>query len=619
MVEVTVADRDTGQVFARDSYSALLVNEIVVTAGDGHDWIVNDTAVPDTIHAGDGRDFVRAGDGESVVSGGSGNDRIYGGDGRDSLVGGTGDDVIYGNADNDILEGGYGDDFLYGGSFGDQLRGGAGNDFLFVGSNHYSTWTNEAGETLRSQDGGSGHDTLAFSAERDGRWYVMNEDGLHYRPEHLLNGEERYVFGATDTNVTALATGDTNGDGREEIYTAVEVDGRVEVHRSDSPDETGSPIWVGQAADWSVQAIALGDVDGNRRDELYIGLEHRSSGDATIYRSQTGTSLGRQIWGYDGDRDGGLTIKALAAGDTDGNNRDELFIGLHRGNGSSYVYRSDTGEGIGRYIWRKVGRDAGKWAVQALAVGDVNESGTAELYTGLESIHGGAYIYQSESGLGIGDRIWQSSGSKSGTWTVQALATGDVEGDGATELFVGLEHREGGAHLFRSNDGDRIGSRIWSTGASEGVTIRALAVGDIGGEDDAALFNGVDHSGGEAMVHRYDGPGTPSTIYDTLQEETGDYDLTPATPVLSTLGAVYEQVMSTSPADGSNRDATFAALLDDDRWWNFDETGSNTAQQVSYNDGTARFHFQSLSNTNTIFSVDGISLNHNETLVEDLD
>jgi Ca2+-binding RTX toxin-like protein len=61
-------------------------------------------------------DWITAGAGDDVVAGGSGNDILAGNSGTDSLRGEQGDDVLYGGTGNDILDGGAGKDILVGGS-----------------------------------------------------------------------------------------------------------------------------------------------------------------------------------------------------------------------------------------------------------------------------------------------------------------------------------------------------------------------------------------------------------------------------------------------------------------------------------------------------------------------
>ena len=81
-----------------------------------------------------GRDTLKGGSGDDVISGRGGDDVLNGGSGDDTLSGGDGDDVLGGGSGDDLLSGGDGDDVLGGGSGDDRLDGGDGDDVMTGGS-----------------------------------------------------------------------------------------------------------------------------------------------------------------------------------------------------------------------------------------------------------------------------------------------------------------------------------------------------------------------------------------------------------------------------------------------------------------------------------------------------
>lgn len=96
-----------------------------------------------------------------TITGGSGNDSFQGGSAADSIDGGTGNDSLLGAGGNDTIVGGVGNDVINGGAGIDSLSGGDGNDtFLVSTAGDFQGLT--AAETI---DGGSGDDTLKFSAD----------------------------------------------------------------------------------------------------------------------------------------------------------------------------------------------------------------------------------------------------------------------------------------------------------------------------------------------------------------------------------------------------------------------------------------------------------------------
>ena len=147
-----------------------------VNAGDGADRIRSRDGGTDNLFGEDGDDNIFAGNSDGVFDGGNGSDNIFGGagdstffgggddDGRDAMFGGGGADVMFGgggkdalrgNTGNDTLNGGEGDDTLEGGNQVDILNGDGGNDRLDGGSGN---------DTL---NGGTGNDRMTGGASND--------------------------------------------------------------------------------------------------------------------------------------------------------------------------------------------------------------------------------------------------------------------------------------------------------------------------------------------------------------------------------------------------------------------------------------------------------------------
>jgi Ca2+-binding RTX toxin-like protein len=141
-----------------------------VNAGDGNDNIVAGSG-NDTVFAGDGNDIVLGGLGDDHIFGGAGNDRLYGEEGRDSIFGDAGDDLLSGGGDSDILHGGDGNDTLNGDAGNDVLQGEGGNDSLFGGDGDDILLGQTGIDTL---NGGTGNDFLSGGSDQD---TVKGDDG----------------------------------------------------------------------------------------------------------------------------------------------------------------------------------------------------------------------------------------------------------------------------------------------------------------------------------------------------------------------------------------------------------------------------------------------------------
>ncbi|MBK1792878.1 cadherin-like domain-containing protein [Devosia sp. WQ 349] len=201
----------------------------IIIGGSGDDNIVG-RGGDDIIHGDDGDDHIIAGDGDDIVYGGRGNDIIFGGAGNDILSGGEGDDYLSGDEGDDILFGDTGDDQLLGGAGDDVLNGGHGNDTLDGGDDNDVVIDSEGSDTNRGgagddfiiaaldladdrQDGGTGYDTLDYSASTQGVTIDVKNglsSGREVGEDRFENfeafvggsGDDHFIAGDTDTQLT---------------------------------------------------------------------------------------------------------------------------------------------------------------------------------------------------------------------------------------------------------------------------------------------------------------------------------------------------------------------------------------------------------------------------------
>jgi len=206
----------------------------------------------DALSGGEGDDLLTGGDGRDALYGGDGSDRLDGGAGGDLLVGGAGDDIylvdagdtvredagggvdevrtaagsrddyaalyvlpdyvenltgtsagaqgVRGNAlDNHVAMGGGADliDLSDGGN--DRVEAGSGDDFVYLGA---------ALTGADRIDGGSGLDTVAFTAGGDIALSAASLSGV----------ERLVVYGSGTPGTTALTTNDSNVAAGGELY-----------------------------------------------------------------------------------------------------------------------------------------------------------------------------------------------------------------------------------------------------------------------------------------------------------------------------------------------------------------------------------------------------------------
>lgn len=301
-----------------------------------------------------------------------------------------------------------------------------------------------------------------------------------------------------------------------------------------------------QAGDRFGSALTVGDFDGDGFDDLAIGvpLDDLNGADAgavnVVYGGATGLQPGgNQIWnqgspGVLGTADAGDQLGfALAAGDFDGDLRDDLAIGVpleNRGIGNTdagvvNVLYGSAGVGLtadGNQLWHQGASDA-LGSIEdnaepddrygfALAAGDFNIDGTDDLAVGIpfEDIGSQAdagavsVIYGSRPRNGLtafSDQLWfQGQGDEFGVLPGApeagdnfgvAVAAGDFDGDGVSALVIGVtgEDTTGGAdtgvvHVLYGNGFEfrllTLNTQLWHQdgGDAFGLVLDANEPGD---------------------------------------------------------------------------------------------------------------------------------------------
>jgi FG-GAP repeat protein len=298
----------------------------------------------------------------------------------------------------------------------------------------------------------------------------------------------------------ALAAGDFNGDGRADLAVGVPLEdvpgpdvdaGVVNVLYGSTSGlaSAGDQLWLqdspgirggSEANDRFGASLAAGDLDGNARDDLAIGVafeDHSTGADAglvnVIYGSSTGlVSTGNQFWTQEtsdvlGVAEAGDSFgRALAVGDFDHDNNDDLAVGVPGEDVSGA-----TDGGVAHVIYGSASKltavDNQLFSQSAittpdttepadgfgstLAAGDFDGDLDADLAIGapFEDTVVGAnvgsvdVVYGSASGLSFADAdSWTQSAleddEEEGDSFGAAIAAGSFNGDAAFDLAVGV-------------------------------------------------------------------------------------------------------------------------------------------------------------------------------------
>ncbi len=258
---------------------------------------------------------------------------------------------------------------------------------------------------------GDGKPVIVVATHDQGVVAVVKPTGSAFSAEELDR--------EPNTIIHEVEVGDLDGDGVSEVYAA-----RSLPNRMDGTPQPGSVVCyvparaesrrsVADLADRHAKEILVADVDGDRRDELYVSVEAVSGGVVEVLRFDDGNlSAGGSRIATINDR----MCRCLAAGDVDGDGRKELVAAAHK----SGVWLLRPGSNP-RQPWSVTSIDRTSSSIEhAALLADLDGDNVDELYVANDDgLEVNRYVWR--AGVPVKETIYTyPKGSDFMTWNITA-------------------------------------------------------------------------------------------------------------------------------------------------------------------------------------------------------
>ncbi len=309
--------------------------------------------------------------------------------------------------------------------------------------------------------------------------------------------------------------GDVNGDGYSDVIIG------ANTYDNGQTDEGRAFVWYGSSsdlgadgtpanADWSAEsnqssarfgnAVATaGDVNGDGYSDVIVGARQFDNGQtdegrAYVYYGGSSGLAASAAWigevDLAGDRFG---YSVACAGDVNGDGYSDVVVGApnytngQADEGIVYVFHGSITGLTAVPMWSVESHNVGALLGYSVAsAGDVNGDGYSDIimgapnYSNGQTDEGRAFVFLgSSSGLAAA-ADWNDEGDQtSATFGTSVACAGDVNGDGYSDIIIGVPGVEGRADIYFGN-GEGRAVRPRQLRASGGAPIAHLGISDSG-------------------------------------------------------------------------------------------------------------------------------------------
>lgn len=239
-------------------------------------------------------------------------------------------------------------------------------------------------------------------------------------------------------DIVATSSGDIDGDGIEEVFTAFNYGDFCKIVRSEMGDEPYLSRALYTSTYWRVGGLTVNDFDGNGTDEIFVGF-NAPNGSSRIYKGNGNSSI--LNFGLKSSHSG-WKVTAMTSGNYRGSKvgKNEVFVGfVSTTTTSTYDTEIWKGDGINSAVnYNRISGHKG-WEISAMTSGDYNNNGADDIFVGFNA-QAGTSGYKTEVWKGNGATSATNDGKKyySHHWIVRSLTSGDYDNNGSDEIYVGF-------------------------------------------------------------------------------------------------------------------------------------------------------------------------------------